>query len=113
MHLHAAPIFHILDFPFMFAALAFGVCQVTIPKFTPQGFCEVVERERVTHTVLVPTMINLLSQYGDHGKYDLRSLQQLAYGGSPMAAETVRRTRERFLAIWVVMMMAMMFRSPT
>ena len=31
VHLHAAPIFHILDFPFMFAS--FGVRQVTIPKF--------------------------------------------------------------------------------
>jgi acyl-CoA synthetase (AMP-forming)/AMP-acid ligase II len=94
VHLHAAPIFHIIDFPFMFAALAFGVCQVTIPKFSPQSFCEVVERERVTHTVLVPTMINLLSQYSEYKNHDLQSLQQLAYGGSPMAPETLRRTRE-------------------
>lgn len=49
-YLHAAPIFHIIDFPFMFAAPAFGACQVTIPKFSPQGFCETVERERVSHT---------------------------------------------------------------
>ena len=42
----------------MFAAPAFGACQVTIPKFSPESFCETVERERVTHTVLVPTMIN-------------------------------------------------------
>src|SRR5207244_7829333 len=39
VHLHAAPIFHIADFPFMFAAPAFGACQVTIPKFNPQTFC--------------------------------------------------------------------------
>src|SRR5258707_13228251 len=94
VHLHAAPIFHIMDFPFMFAALAFGACQVTIPKFSPQSFCEVVERERVTHTVLVPTMINLLSQYAEYKNHDLKSLEQLAYGGSPMAPETIRRTRE-------------------
>ncbi|MEN3384096.1 MAG: hypothetical protein V7608_4140 [Hyphomicrobiales bacterium] len=94
VHLHAAPIFHIMDFPFMFAALAFGTCQVTIPKFSPQSFCEVVERERVTHTVLVPTMINLLSQYAEYKNHDLKSLEQLAYGGSPMAPETIRRTRE-------------------
>src|SRR5262245_30871030 len=47
VYLHAAPIFHILDFLFMFAAPAFGACQVTIPKFSPQSFCETVERERV------------------------------------------------------------------
>ena len=62
VYLHAAPIFHIADFPAMFAAPAFGARQVTIPKFTPQGFCELVERERVSHTVLVPTMMRLLTQ---------------------------------------------------
>src|SRR5262249_24237332 len=62
VYLHAAPIFHIADFPFMFASPAFGACQVTIPKFSPRGFCETVARERVSHAVLVPTMINLLTQ---------------------------------------------------
>ena len=94
VYLHAAPIFHIADFPAMFAAPAFGACQVTIPKFTPQSFCETVERERVNHTVLVPTMINLLTQFPDAGKYNLSSLEVLAYGGSPMAPELVERTRK-------------------
>ena len=92
--LHAAPIFHIADFPSLFAAPAFGARQVTIPKFSPQGFCELVQRERVTHTVLVPTMLNLLTQMRDAKPYDLSSLEVLAYGGSPMAAELVLRTRK-------------------
>jgi long-chain acyl-CoA synthetase len=94
IYLHAAPIFHIADFPSMFAAPAFGASQITIPKFSAQTFCETVEREHVTHTVLVPTMINLLTQFLDAKKYDLSSLQVLAYGGSPMAPELVHRTRE-------------------
>jgi acyl-CoA synthetase (AMP-forming)/AMP-acid ligase II len=94
VYLHAAPIFHIADFPSMFAASAFGASQITIPKFSAQTFCETVEREHVTHTVLVPTMINLVTQFLDAGKYDLSSLQVLAYGGSPMAPELVLRTRE-------------------
>jgi long-chain acyl-CoA synthetase len=94
IYLHAAPIFHIADFPSIFAAPAFGASQITIPKFSAQLFCEVVEREHVTHTVLVPTMINLITQFLETRKYDLNSLQVLAYGGSPMAPELVRRTRE-------------------
>jgi len=94
VYLHAAPIFHIADFPCMFAAPAFGACQVTIPKFDPRGFCETVEREHVSHTVLVPTMINLLTQFPEVKKYDLRSLEVLAYGGSPMPPDLIRRTRE-------------------
>src|SRR5438132_5480699 len=34
--LHAAPMFHIVDFPLLFAAPAFGTCQATIPKFGAQ-----------------------------------------------------------------------------
>jgi long-chain acyl-CoA synthetase len=94
VYLHAAPLFHIADFPTMFAAPAFGAAQITIPKFSPQSFCEAVERERVTHTVLVPTMINLLTQFADARKYDLSSLEVLAYGGSPMAPELIQHTRE-------------------
>src|SRR6202142_1775884 len=93
-YLHAAPIFHIADFPSIFAAPAFGASQIIIPKFSAQKFCETVAREHVTHTVLVPTMINLITQFPDARKYDLSSLQVLAYGGSPMAPELVHRTRE-------------------
>jgi long-chain acyl-CoA synthetase len=94
VYLHAAPIFHIADFPFMFASPAFGTCQTTIPKFSPQTFCQTVERERVTHTVLVPTMINMLTQFEELKKYDLTSLERLGYGGSPMAPELIHRIRE-------------------
>ena len=94
VYLHAAPMFHIADFPTLFAAAAFGACQLTIPKFNPQSFCEMVERQHVSHTVLVPTMINLLVQYPDARKHDLSSLEVLAYGGSPMAPELIHRTRE-------------------
>jgi long-chain acyl-CoA synthetase len=93
VYLHAAPIFHIADFPFVFASPAFGACQVTIPKFSPQSFCETAERERVSHTVLVPTMISLLTQFPDLKRYDLTSLEQLGYGGSPIAPELLHRTR--------------------
>jgi len=96
VYLHAAPIFHIADFPFMFASPAFGTCQTTIPKFSPQTFCETVERERVTHTVVVPTMLNILTQFKDLEKYDLTSLERLGYGGSPIAPDLIHRTREAF-----------------
>jgi long-chain acyl-CoA synthetase len=93
VYLHAAPLFHIADFPFMFAAPAFGTCQVTIAKFNPQAFCETVQQERVTRTVLVPTMINLLTQFERLADYDLSSLVELGYGGSPVAPELIHRAR--------------------
>src|SRR5258708_10049407 len=94
VYLHAAPIFHIADFPALFAAPTFGVCQVALPRFNPLKFCEAVEKQRINYTVLVPTMINLLTQFTEAKTYDLSSLEVLAYGGSPMAPELIRRTRE-------------------
>jgi long-chain acyl-CoA synthetase len=102
VHLHAAPLFHIADFPVMFAAPAFGACQVTIPKFSAQNFCEVVESERVTHTVLVPAMLSLLTEFPALKDYELTSLEEVAYGGSPMAPELIRRTRAALLGLRLV-----------
>ena len=39
-------------------------------------------------------MINLLIQFSELEKYDLSSLERLAYGGSPMAPELIHRIRE-------------------
>lgn len=93
VYLHAAPIFHIADFPAMFAAPAFGASQTTLPRFHPQAFCEAVEKEQVNYTVLVPTMINLLTQFREIQDYDLGSLEVLAYGGSPMQPELIHSIR--------------------
>ncbi|MBI1791372.1 MAG: long-chain fatty acid--CoA ligase [Acidobacteria bacterium] len=93
--LHAAPMFHLADFPAMLASAAQGVTQVTLAKFDLHLVCEVIQRERVTRTVFIPTMINLLTLFPDLGKYDLSSLQMVVYGGSPMAPEIINRTREK------------------
>ena len=93
-YLHAAPIFHIADFPAIFAAPVFGASQTTLPRFAPRTFCERVETEKITHTGLVPTMINLLTQFPEIAKYDLTSLEVLFYGGSPIAPALVRKVRE-------------------
>jgi long-chain acyl-CoA synthetase len=92
--LHAAPIFHIADFPAMFAAPAFGACQAALPRFDPQTFCETIARERINYTILVPTMMNLLMEFAENNPSDLSSLELLAYGGSPAAPDLIRRTRK-------------------
>jgi len=93
VYLHAAPIFHIADFPAMFAAPMFGASQVTLARFQPDAFCEAVEKERVNYTVLVPTMINFVVQFAESNRHDLSSLELLAYGGSPMSPQLIGRTR--------------------
>jgi acyl-CoA synthetase (AMP-forming)/AMP-acid ligase II len=102
VYLHAAPIFHGADFPAMFAAPAFGALQVVVSGFSPRTFCEAVEKERITQTILVPAMINILTDFADATRFDLSSLEVLAYGGSPLPVEVYRRTREMLPGVKLV-----------
>ena len=103
--LHASPMFHIADFPTMFAAPVFGAAQMTLSHFDPPSFCASVQANGVTHTVLVPSMINTLCQFEELHAYNMESLEVLAYGGSPIAPALVRDIRrllpkERLLQVY-------------
>jgi long-chain acyl-CoA synthetase len=91
--LHASPMFHIADFPAMFAAPVFGAAQITLERFDALSFCTSVQTHGVTHTVLVPSMINTLCQFQELAAFNLDSLDVLAYGGSPIAPVLVREVR--------------------
>jgi acyl-CoA synthetase (AMP-forming)/AMP-acid ligase II len=91
--LHASPMFHIADFPAMFAAPVFGSAQIALPRFDPASFCETVDASGVTHTVLVPSMIRRLCQFEGLQQYNLDSLDVVAYGGAPIASALIREIR--------------------
>jgi long-chain acyl-CoA synthetase len=91
--LHASPMFHIADFPVMFAAPVFGAAQMTLERFDAVSFCSCVQTRGVTHTVLVPSMISTLCQFEGRAAFKLDSLDVLGYGGSPIAPALVREVR--------------------
>lgn len=88
--LHAAPMFHLADGAMSVAAAAVGAASCFIPSFTPEATLAAIERYRVTRTVLVPTMINMLLQHAESRRRDLSSLRWLLYGGSPMPEAVMR-----------------------
>jgi acyl-CoA synthetase (AMP-forming)/AMP-acid ligase II len=102
VYLHAAPIFSGADFPAMFAAPTFGTLQVAVPRFSPRAFCEAVEKERITHTLLASTMLNTLTKFSGAKQFDLSSLEVLVFGGSSMPVELYRRTRRLLPGIKLV-----------
>ena len=67
-----------------------------VKEFNPRVVLETIEREKVTITNLIPTMLNLMINDPDVGKYDYRSLRVLLSGGAPIAPEVVRRIVETF-----------------
>ena len=96
VYLHAAPMFHLADSSSTFAVTTLGATHTFLPAFTPDGWACVVEAQRVTRTLLVPTMINAIVNSPQAIGRDLASLRQIAYGGSPIAP-TVLAAAQRAL----------------
>ncbi|MDA7787949.1 acyl--CoA ligase, partial [Sphingomonadaceae bacterium] len=57
---------------------------------------DIIERERVNLTGGVPTIAWQMIEHPDRAKYDLSSLETIAYGGAPAAPELVRKIYEVF-----------------
>lgn len=91
--LHAAPMFHLADIAAWVMGLLGGSTNVMVPAFTPASVVAAIVRHRVTDTLLVPTMIQLLVDSPEAADADLASLLGVIYGASPMSEAVLRRAR--------------------
>ena len=71
-----------------------GNTAVILPRFDPVLFLEAVEKEKVTTTYLVPTMLRTILDHPDFSKYDLRSLKSITYGAAQMPIDLLLRALE-------------------
>jgi acyl-CoA synthetase (AMP-forming)/AMP-acid ligase II len=87
---HIAPMFHLADAWATFAVTAAGGAHVFLEHFTAAAALDLLERERITITNLVPTMLNLMVNEPTAGsrRYVLRAMLS---GGAPIAPSLVRR----------------------
>jgi len=67
-----------------------------LPTWSPQGFLETVERERITATFLVPAMLNQVLAHPGAAAYDLSSLTSVRIGGAPVSPRRLREAVEFF-----------------
>ena len=100
-YLHAGPMFHLADVASIFAMTMVGGCHVFIPLFNPVALLETVQREHVTATLLVPTMINALLNHPAVDNYDIASLRRITYGGSPMPLELLKKGLQKWGPLFV------------
>lgn len=96
-YLHVAPMFHIADFGLAMPHWIAGNTHSILPGFEPQAVLQAIDRDRITNTVLVPTMIQMLADHpAIRQGYDLSSLKTVAYGASPMSETLLDRAMEAF-----------------
>lgn len=92
--LHAAPMFHLADGCFMNAMLASGGTHVMLPRFEPLAVLEAMQNEKVSAALLVPTMIQMLVDHPERGRYDLGHFRNLLYGASPISEGLLDRAMQ-------------------
>jgi long-chain acyl-CoA synthetase len=95
VYLHQVPMFHVAAFPGIFGIPATGGISTIIPLFDPGPILDLIERDHVTITVMVPTMIQMVLDHPAYAPSRLSSLETLVYGASPMSTALL----ERVLAI--------------
>lgn len=94
--IHVAPLFHLADAWATWAITWVGGTHIMVREFEPKKVLEMIEKEGVTLTNLIPTMINLMIHHPEVGQFDYKRLRVLLSGGAPIAPEVVRKIVETF-----------------
>ncbi|WP_033289258.1 acyl-CoA synthetase [Amycolatopsis jejuensis] len=89
--LHVAPMFHLADLAMWTMVTTLGGTHVFLPAFTPAGTAAAIAEHRITSTLLVPTMIQLLIDQPGLADYDLTSLTSVVYGASGIPQPVLER----------------------
>ncbi|MEQ1607521.1 MAG: class I adenylate-forming enzyme family protein [Hyphomonadaceae bacterium] len=100
-----APRIALLAIPYFHATGAFSTLVpalinadkiVTMYKWDPVEALEIIQRERITTIGGVPAIAWQVLEHPERDKYDLSSIQFVAYGGAPSAPELVSTIKRRF-----------------
>lgn len=93
--LHAAPMFHLADGMFAIALTMRGGTHVMVPMFKPELVLDAIQQERISALLLVPTMIQMLTDHPRLPEFRLDSVRRIAYGASPISEDLLERAMRR------------------
>ncbi|MFO1269112.1 MAG: AMP-binding protein [Rubrivivax sp.] len=97
-YLSPAPLYHSAPQANVGVALRFGGTVVIMEHFEPEAYLALVERHRITHTQLVPTMFARMLKLPDAARrrYDLSSLKIAVHAAAPCPVPV----KERMIEWW-------------
>lgn len=99
-YLHFTLITHssgIILFPILFR----GGCNLTMNERDLFKWCQLIEREKVTASAMMPPALYRLLDTPEATRFDFSSLQALFYGGLPILPSRVPALQERFGNVFV------------
>jgi len=91
------PMFHVTgEVPVLLNSFVIGRSMVLMRKWDAEEAMRLIEKEKITYFVGVPTMSLELMNHPDRDKYDLSSLTDIAAGGAPRPVSHVERLQKTF-----------------
>ena len=99
----AVPVSHVTGLVAIIVSLwQAGGCTVLMPEFKASAFVGLAQRERITHTILVPAMYNLILLQPDFEQADLSAWRIGGYGGAPMPESTIDALARRLPGLGLI-----------
>jgi fatty-acyl-CoA synthase len=97
-HLVVCPLYHSAAPAFVSMVMSVGGCCVILPQFEPEEVLRTIQRERITSSMMVPTMYARLVALPPETlrKYDTSSLRWLMSGAAPLPTDLARRVEDAF-----------------
>jgi long-chain acyl-CoA synthetase len=91
------PLFHVFGLTAgLNTSFAVGGCLTLLPRFDPGKALEIIERDRVSTFLGVPTMYAAMLNLPDRERYDVSTLDLCVSGGAAMPVEVMRGFEEAF-----------------
>jgi acyl-CoA synthetase (AMP-forming)/AMP-acid ligase II len=93
----SVPLFHVTgEVPVMLNSFVVGRCMVIMPKWDALEALRLIEQEKITYFVGVPTMSLELMNHPERDRFDLSSLKDITAGGAPRPVSHVERLKQEF-----------------
>ena len=98
VYLSPAPLYHAAPLRFCMSTQALGATVVVMDHFDAETFLQQIERHRVTHTQVVPTMFVRLLKLPEEvrARYDVSSLQYVVHAAAPCPVPVKQQMIEWF-----------------
>lgn len=92
----AMPLFHIAGSGWGIAGFCQGAEAVIVGDMDPVEVLRLIEAHRVTNSLFVPAVLQILSTNPDAEKTDFSSLRSIVYGASPISEEVLIKSMQIF-----------------
>ncbi|MFC1992082.1 class I adenylate-forming enzyme family protein [Chloroflexota bacterium] len=90
------PLYHVAGIQAMMAAIYGGRTLVMERQFEANEWMGLVQAEKVSRAMMVPTMLKMLIDHPEFRNHDLSSLRVITYGAAPMPLEVIKKAVELF-----------------